>query len=915
MVRLATAAGKFLASAAALFAVVVGVPQVLALGVGWPLPRVVSWEDIRNSLGGSTISDATVLKTLAVVGWLGWAQIIATTAVETHAWARGRAASDVPLAGPIQPIIRYLVLALLVSVGTGRSTAAAADLGLAGATLAGAQAVVGARPPVPVETAVPEQEPHEPALVAYTVKPRDSLWKIAEEHLGDGFRWREVWELNRGVTQGDGRVLQDPDLVRPGWVLRLPVDAVSAATRAATVPAPAPAWEEDGDPVAPEAVPDFDHDSDALSDAVADSSAEFPPPAPSPTASDPAEEDPQSSAPVLPARVGIAAAGLLAAGLVATLNRLRRAQVRRRRPGYGIPTPPRESAPAENTLRCIASLDRAQRIDLALRALASCLRSRRDAAVPLIQAVLAGDDIEVLFAQPVEADPGPFRVEASGRAWTLPANADAARVQTLAGDGQPLAPALVSVGRVDDRDLLIDLEGAAVTAITGRPDDIEAVIWHLAAGLATSQWADDVRVIVAGSSLPGFEALERVEVVDPADVLDHVRDEAVATRAELSAHGVRSTLEARTRGGSWTPTVVFLGGDGDEHNHEQELLALAEAGTGLAVLRAHEQERADRRIEVSSGALTVTPPGVVAAVPDVPADVRRAIGELFAAAAPSPEQEGEPIIDLTVDAAATTEAPSLAPVDSPAALEDGALLVRVLGNVDVEGGPAIDRRKSEELVVYLSVHPDGADEQSLKTALWPDSAPTSHTFNQVVSRARICLGTAPDGSHYLPRLDAGKYRLNEWVTTDIDRLTAALRNARVHPSTETMEHLATALRLVRGQPFQGVKAGYEWAHSEGFATRFEILVADAAHLVADWHMEHGDTTAALWTAGQGILASPFDEALYRDRMRAHAAAGNHSAVESVMRELCKVVDAVEPYDSLHPETVELYEELTRRRVG
>ncbi|MFP5327462.1 MAG: BTAD domain-containing putative transcriptional regulator, partial [Acidimicrobiia bacterium] len=136
-----------------------------------------------------------------------------------------------------------------------------------------------------------------------------------------------------------------------------------------------------------------------------------------------------------------------------------------------------------------------------------------------------------------------------------------------------------------------------------------------------------------------------------------------------------------------------------------------------------------------------------------------------------------------------------------------------------------------------------------------------------MSRARICLGTGPDGLHYLPRLEGGRYRLSEWVTTDVDRLCAALRGARVHPSTETMEHLASALRLVRGQPFQGVKAGYEWAHSEGLATRAEILVADAAHLVADWHLDHGDTTAALWAAGQGLLASPFDEALYRDRMR------------------------------------------------
>jgi hypothetical protein len=51
--------------------------------------------------------------------------------------------------------------------------------------------------------------------------------------------------------------------------------------------------------------------------------------------------------------------------------------------------------------------------------------------------------------------------------------------------------------------------------------------------------------------------------------------------------------------------------------------------------------------------------------------------------------------------------------------------------------------------------------------------------------------------------------------------------------------------------------------------------------------------------------------------QAHAyhLAGNAAAVDAVMRELCQIADAMEPYDSLHPETVELYERLTRRRVG
>lgn len=90
------------------------------------------------------------------------------------------------------------------------------------------------------------------------------------------------------------------------------------------------------------------------------------------------------------------------------------------------------------------------------------------------------------------------------------------------------------------------------------------------------------------------------------------------------------------------------------------------------------------------------------------------------------------------------------------------------------------------------------------------------------------------------------------------------------------------------------------------------LAAEAAHLVAQWHVEHGDVQGALWAASQGLRAAPGDEILFRDRMHAHDLAGNLAGVESVMKELRGVVEDGEPYDSIHPDTVAYYEELTGR---
>ncbi|MCM1155037.1 MAG: LysM peptidoglycan-binding domain-containing protein [Roseburia sp.] len=48
-----------------------------------------------------------------------------------------------------------------------------------------------------------------------TVEKGDSLWKLAEEHYGDGSRWREIYEYN-AETIGD-----DPSLILPGTVLEM----------------------------------------------------------------------------------------------------------------------------------------------------------------------------------------------------------------------------------------------------------------------------------------------------------------------------------------------------------------------------------------------------------------------------------------------------------------------------------------------------------------------------------------------------------------------------------------------------------------------------------------------------------------------------------------------------------------------
>jgi nucleoid-associated protein YgaU len=49
----------------------------------------------------------------------------------------------------------------------------------------------------------------------YTVKPGDTLSKIAKQHLGDANAYIRIFEANRDQ-------LSNPDLIKPGQVLKLP---------------------------------------------------------------------------------------------------------------------------------------------------------------------------------------------------------------------------------------------------------------------------------------------------------------------------------------------------------------------------------------------------------------------------------------------------------------------------------------------------------------------------------------------------------------------------------------------------------------------------------------------------------------------------------------------------------------------
>jgi hypothetical protein len=66
--------------------------------------------------------------------------------------------------------------------------------------------------------------------------PAESLFTIAAKTLGDGSRFMEIFNLNRGRLQPNGGRLTKPQLIEPGWILQLPTDAAGPGVRFGPLP-------------------------------------------------------------------------------------------------------------------------------------------------------------------------------------------------------------------------------------------------------------------------------------------------------------------------------------------------------------------------------------------------------------------------------------------------------------------------------------------------------------------------------------------------------------------------------------------------------------------------------------------------------------------------------------------------------
>jgi nucleoid-associated protein YgaU len=228
-----------LGAALLLIVLVVGIPVGLWIlgGPVWTGP--VSLNRIISVLTTPDVTGSVLLGLVKIVGWVGWLTFAFAVVVEVIAALRGRRSPHVRGLGAQQRAAAVLVgavIAMLVAAPAVTPAVAATtplETGATGTAVSapvtpGAATVAGAGAAGAGEKVGERARADEAPSATYTVQPGDSLWRIAEQTLGDGARFKQIADLNYGVPQADGGALDAGNWIEPGWVLRLPAGAVSA---------------------------------------------------------------------------------------------------------------------------------------------------------------------------------------------------------------------------------------------------------------------------------------------------------------------------------------------------------------------------------------------------------------------------------------------------------------------------------------------------------------------------------------------------------------------------------------------------------------------------------------------------------------------------------------------------------------
>ncbi|MFJ3983657.1 BTAD domain-containing putative transcriptional regulator [Streptomyces fungicidicus] len=903
----------------ALLALLIGVPFALAVTAGWPFPETFEpMEWLKQD-----ISVGTFLSILTFVVWLAWAQFTACVLVEMKAALSGVGVPGrVPGAGPSQLLARQLVAAVLL-VG---ATAASFTPGLSqlGQSLDGNQRpTVAAAQQTPglfaqqqeqasgAAAALAEQASHAEAAAStgakqqgdtkfYRIQPpegrhHDSLWEISERHLGDGRRYKEIFELNKDRTQPDGSKLSEASLIRPGWIMEMPGDARGGEL--VEMPDEAPGLT----PEVRQQIRDYDRTGDHAQGGgggAAEVSVPDQRPAPAPA---PAPDEAGGQEHAAPAREtssfglpeALLAAPLLAAGLLGALGHRRRqalwqsafAGIGGRR-GMEPPTPTGDAQDVQDALLVGADPEGVRLLDRSLRGLAASLAAESRPLPTVYAAWLTRGDLHLQLAQPSGKPPAPWQLGQDETLWML-AKDDAGRYEDA--DTAAPFPGLVSLGTMDDSRLLLNLEAVpGIVSLSGSEADRAAVFASVAAELATNGWSDRMTITLVGfgEDLTPL-APSRLRHLDGIDALiETMEAETRQRRGALGAAGHDSVLTGRTGPAQhtrWAPHLVLLAAEPSAEDAVTLAELAADAsrlGIGYLVGTGDgELPGAAWEMEITGeGRLLAPLLGIELDAQLLPAAQQRAVVELFVEADPERGPDG--------------------PGDTPPFLVDiseqgrPAVYARLVGPYEIIGLDTPDGERSallHEALALLLLHREGVHPRVLSSALWPRGV-TDDVREALIERLRAWLGADPDGTPRLGTDPTGRLTLAKSVVSDLDVLRSLYHEATQGRGVDSRavrgRLLTDALVLVRGPLLADRPEGrYRWLGHEIVDAQLPLLVADTGLALSEFHMEKDRAEKAIEALNAALRTASSDERLWNELLRATHALGDPARLTALAADL------------------------------
>lgn len=698
---------------------------------------------------------------------------------------------------------------------------------------------------------------------AVTVQPGDSLSSLAADHLGDADRWPEIVAANTDLVS-------DPDVIEPGWRLRLPATdepVPSGSAERAEAGSDAPDHPVDGgsgsrdersqaEPITPDervrTEPQTPGEQSAGEGTPQDD--QFSQPGEQPTAPEDQTTIPDPA------------------------------------PDPGLPVPP-TTCPAERSSATQTASVQAETTNHALLlglglaagvATAFGLRRRQQAAqrplgrqMPSLPQAAMALSVDLANARDtLTSDPA------------LPTGTGS----LLAPDGRPV----IIIGDSAGHPVSCDLEANAITWLAGRDGDDVALANAIALALTcdTSDAAafpdrGQPKVVVAGAELVWLAGLDQPHLTALSSVAEgeDFLARAVEARSNCLPEGEDLTALRSDPGSAeaWAPLVVVLS-DPPAGSLPRTLGLL---GVSVVVCQGAKAALSTGvTIEVDGDKARNLTTGQVFTPVLATAPARRALAEMFTVANQA-DYPFAPWWDETPQNEAPTalQAAWAGPVEElpvAATIDSDHPVVHLLGTVELtgtRGTPPV--RATKQCVEYCAWILENPGSSSIAMARSLGVAEPTRRSN--MSHLRSWLGNAADGSPYLPEAYTGRIELHPGVTSDWERLQVFVSGGvnRVGDAG-----LVQALGLVRGAPLADSAPG-QWNWAEQLRADMSATIRDIGVVLARRALARGDHDLARWAITRAEVAAPDDQLLTGCRILLAHHSGDRPEVDRLVMQVTR----------------------------